>query len=277
MNIKTVMVHMELGQASERLATFAADLAGRLGAVSVIGIAGCQPVQLVYEETYVAGEIMAADREQIEAELKEAEQRFRDAFKARVKRLEWRSDITPGALADYIASEARAADLLISGPDIGGSIFDHARQVKIADLVFKAGRPVIIVPRGCDHLDLSHVLIGWKDTAECRRALASALPLLALAGRISVLSIISEERKDQAEKQVADVVQWLARHGLEAAGETHVLNGDDTLAFERLVQEKAPGLVVAGAYGHSRLREWVLGGVTCDFLIDPDRPVLLSH
>ncbi len=277
MDIKSIMVHLELEQPNEGLLALTAELAQRLSASQVTGIAGCQPVQLVYDEACVAGEIMAADREQIETELKQVEQRFRNSFSKKVKQLEWRCNITPRPLADYIASEARAADIVISGPDIGGSVFDHARQVKIADLIFKAGRPIMIVPKACNHLDLSHVMIGWKDTAECRRALAAALPLLKLAGRMSVVTIAPKEEKEQAAEQVDDVIQWLSRHGLKAAGEAHTLKGADTLCFSRLVQEEAPGLVVAGAYGHSRLREWILGGVTGDFLINPDRPVFLSH
>lgn len=220
---------------------------------------------------------MAADRDQIEMELKQAEQRFRDAFKGKVKRMEWRSNVTPGPLADYIAAEARAADLVVTGPDIGGSMFDHARQVKVADLVFQAGRPVLVVPPACTRLDLKHVLIGWKDTAECRRATLAALPVLALAERVSVAAIAAEDYQECAEEEVEDVVQWLSRHGIEAEGETVAQKGDDATCFALLLQEKGPSLVVAGAYGHSRVREWALGGVTGDYLMHPDRPVLLAH
>jgi nucleotide-binding universal stress UspA family protein len=277
MTFKTITVHLELEEPNDGLFSLAADLAGRLDSTQIIGIAGCQPIQLLYDETYVAGEIMTADREQIEAELKKVEQRFREALKGKVKRLEWRSNVTCGPLADYIASEARAADLVITGPDIGGSMFDHARQVRIADLVFQAGRPVLIVPKVCTYLDLGHVLIGWKETPECRRAAADALPLLKLAGRVSVVTIASGEELASAEGQIKDVVEWLVRHGVRADAEVIAHKGDDVQCFARLVQEKSPGLVVAGAYGHSRLREWALGGVTGDYLINPDRPVLLSH
>lgn len=277
MDIETIMVHLELERPNEGLLALATDLATRLGAAHLIGIAGCQPIQLVYADTYASGDIMAADRDEIEAELKKVEQRFRETCKGKIKRLEWRSNVTCGPLADYIASEARAADLVITGPDIGGSIFDHARQVRIADLVFQAGRPVLIVPKVCTHLDLSRVLIGWKETPECRRAAAGALPLLKLAGRVSVVTIASEEELVLAEGQVKDIVEWLLRHGVKADRDVIAHKGDDVERFARLVQEKSPGLVVAGAYGHSRLREWALGGVTGDYLINPDRPVLLSH
>lgn len=277
MNIKTIMMHLELEQANTDLFTLATDLAARLGAAHLIGIAGCQPMQLVYSDTYATGDIIAADREEIVAELKKVEQRFRETCKGKVKQLEWRSNVTCGPLADYIASEARAADLVITGPDIGGSTFDHARQVKIADLVFGAGRPVLVAPRACNHVDLSHAMVGWNDSPQCRRAIVAALPLLKLAVRISVVAIASVQMKDEREKHVKDVVQWLSRHGVKADGDMVMREGDDTGCFARLVQEKSPGLVVAGAYGHSRLREWALGGVTGDFLLNPDRPILLSH
>jgi len=277
MNIKTIMMHLELEQANAGLLALATDLATRLGAAHLIGIAGCQPIQLVYNDTYATGDIMAADREEIEAELKKVEQRFHETCKGKAKQLEWRSNVTCGPLADYIASEARAADLVVTAPDIGGSVFDHARQVRIADLVFQAGRPVLIVPKVCTHLDLGHVLIGWKETPECRRAVVGALPLLRLAGRVSVIAIASEEEMALAADRVKDVAQWLLRHGIKAEAEAVARKGEDVQNFFKLVQEKAPGLLVAGAYGYSRFREWALGGVTGDYLINPDRPVLLSH
>src|SRR5271155_342296 len=106
MTFKTIMVHLELEQPNDGLFALTADLVGRLESADVTGIAGCQPIQLVYDEPYVAGDIMTADREQIEAELKKVEQHFWEAFKGKVERLEWRSNVTCGPLADYIASEA---------------------------------------------------------------------------------------------------------------------------------------------------------------------------
>ncbi|HKD47686.1 MAG TPA: universal stress protein [Rhizomicrobium sp.] len=277
MDYKTIMVHLELAMPNAGLFAVAGDIAAQLGAAQIIGIAGCQPVQLVYGDTYVSGEIAAADREQVESELTATEQRFREAFKGQACRVEMRSNVTCGPLADYIACEARAADLVITGPDIGGSMFDQARRVKVADLVFQAGRPVLLVPKNCNRLDFEHLMIGWKETSECRRATMAALPLLKLARRVSVLTIAAEEDTKRAGEEVADVVQWLVRHGVLAEGRALAHRGDDVPQFARLMQETAPGLVVAGAYGHGRLREWVLGGVTGDVLINPDRPVLLFH
>lgn len=276
MGYRTLMVHLELGRSNEGLLAITRDLALRLKA-AVIGIAGCQPIQLMYNETYVAGEIYAEDRKLIEKQIQDAEQEFRAAMAGKVAELEWRSMVTFSSLAEYIAHQARAADLLITGPDIGGSVFDHTRRVGIADLVMEAGRPVLIVPKGRNELHLQNVIIGWKGTRESRRAIADALPLLKLAHHVTVVQIAPDEEISGAKTHVADVAKWLASHGIKANAEALAAMGPDSDRLSDIARERSMGLIVAGAYGHSRLREWVLGGVTGDFLMNPDRPVLVSH
>ena len=80
-----------------------------------------------------------------------------------------------------------------------------------------------------------------------------------------------------AKDDVADVAKWLASHGINAKAEAIAAIGPDSERLCDIARERAAGLIVAGAYGHSRLQEWVLGGVTGDFLINPDRCVLVSH
>ena len=276
MGYKTLMVHLELGRPNAGLLAITSDLAQRLKA-AVIGIAGCQPIQLMYNETYVAGDILAEDRKLIEKQIQDAEREFREALAGKVPALDWRSTVTYGPLAEYVARQARAADLLITGPDIGGSVFDHSRRVGIADLVMEAGRPVLIVPKGRDELHLQNVIVGWKGTRESRRAIADALPLLKLAHHVTVLQIAPDAEMSSAKDHVADVVKWLASHGINAKAEAIAAMGPDSDRLSDIVRERSTGLLVAGAYGHSRLREWVLGGVTGDFLMNPDRPVLISH
>src|SRR5476649_2811636 len=108
MDCKTIMVRLELGQSNKGLLAIAGDLAQRLKA-GVIGIAACQPIQIVYDATYVAGEILAEDRKQIEKQMKEAESEFRAELKDKVPDLGWRSTVTFGSLANYVANQARAA------------------------------------------------------------------------------------------------------------------------------------------------------------------------
>lgn len=276
MGYKTIMVHLELSDTNDGLLQIAGDLAERLHA-DVIGIAGCQPVQLAYGDTYFSGDVVIADRTEIEKELQQAEANFRAVFAARGVKVEWRSTICFQPLADFIAHEARAADLIITGPDIGGSTFDSTRRVSIADLVMQAGRPVLIVPQKQKKMNLEHIVVGWKGSRESRRVIVDALPLMKLAGKVTVLEIAPEADLSRAKESLADVTSWLKRHGIPASSEAIVAKGEDSSRFSELVHEKDADLIVAGAYGHSRVREWVLGGVTNDFLLNPDRCVLVSH
>ncbi|MBN9544813.1 MAG: universal stress protein [Alphaproteobacteria bacterium] len=276
MGFKTLMVHLELGRANDRLLAVAGDLAQRLKA-HVIGIAACQPIQLMYNETYISGEIVEQDREQIEKQLGDAERQMRTALDALGVKSEWRSTITPGSLADFMAVQARAADLVLTGPSLRGSTFDHTRQVNVADLAMEAGRPVLIVPHGRDHLDLNRAMVAWKSTRESRRAVADALPLLKLAHEVSVVEVVGDEEIPGAKQDVTDVAAWLARHGVIAKPEAVPAIGPDAERLYDLARERQVDLIVAGAYGHRRVREWIFGGVTADFLMTPDRCVMLSH
>lgn len=276
MGYKTIMVHLELSDTNDGLLQISGDLAERLHA-EVIGIAGCQPIQLAYADTYFSGDVVVADRTETEKELQRAEANLRAVFATRGLRAEWRSTICYQPLSDYIAHEARAADLIITGPDIGGATFDSTRRVSIADLVMQAGRPVLIVPPTQKVMNLQHIVVGWKGSRESRRVIVDALPLMKLGAKVTVLEIAPEADVARAKTNLADVCRWLKQHGVVASAEAVAAKGEDSARFSELAREMDADLVVAGAYGHSRLREWVLGGVTYDFLLNPDRCVLVSH
>jgi nucleotide-binding universal stress UspA family protein len=165
-----------------------------------------------------------------------------------------------------------------------GDLFDASRSVNTGDLIMQAGRPVLTVPSAAatgladaNHLPLDHVLVAWKDTREARRAVADALPLLLQASAVSVVEIADETDLDAAHRRVSDVVHWLKRHHIHAQGSAQQSVGNDATALHTIAQERRADLIVAGAYGHSRLREWVLGGVTRDLLLNANRCSLVSH
>ena len=275
MTYATLMLHLELGQSNATRLAVAGDLAQRWGS-SVIGIAACQPMQMVYADGFVSGDVMAQDQAELTKELKFAEAEFRESLQSRVKQLEWRSSVTFSRLADYLARESRSADLIITGVS-GGDLFDASRSVNTGDLVMQAGRPVLLVPRGASALALERVLIGWKDTRETRRAVVDSLPLLRKALQVAVVEFAVEDDLADARNRMQDVTQWLARHGIAAEAQALLSSGDDATALYAHAQDQRAEVIVAGAYGHSRLREWVLGGVTRDLLISANRCALLSH
>lgn len=275
MSYATLMVHLELGRPNTGLLKITADLAERFGS-GVIGIAARQPLQLVYGDGYVSGDLYQQDRDEIIKELSAAEAEFRAALHGRTAFVDWRSSQTYADLADYIADEARGADLVVTGV-AAGDFLDGSRAVNAGELVMQTGRPVLIVPTGASALNMHHALICWKDTRETRRAVADALPLLKHATRISIVEIAREGDLPAAEKHVEDVVAWLARHSLRAQASTLLSTGDDATALYAFGQDIGADVVVAGAYGHSRVREWMFGGVTRDLLLSANRCSLVSH
>jgi nucleotide-binding universal stress UspA family protein len=275
MSYATLMVHLELGRSNAGLLQIAVDLAERFQA-KVIGIAARQPLQMVYGDGYVSGDLFERDREEICKEMKDAEAEFRIALQPRVPVIEWRSTQTFANLADYLCDEARCADLIVTGV-ASGDMFDSSRAVDTGALVMEAGKPVLLVPKTATSLKLERVLVAWKDSRETRRAVADAVPLMKRATQVSVVEIATAENLPSAQQHVADVVAWLKCHAIKAEGRARVSTGDDAAGLYAVAQDQGADVVVAGAYGHSRLREWVLGGVTRDLLLSADRCSFISH
>jgi nucleotide-binding universal stress UspA family protein len=272
----TLMVHLELGHPNTALLQLAGDLAERLHS-SVVGAAMCQPMPIIYNDGYIPSDVIEQDRQQIESEMKAAEAEFHAVLGGRVEISGWRSIVTSMALSTQLANEARCADLVITGVGPKASLLDVSRHLDLGDFVMHAGRPCLIVPEGTASLGLGHVVVGWKDTGETRRAARDALPLLKQAGRVTVAEIAPEEDLANASGRLREVVGWLKRHGIEANPLAARSTGDDAAALEAIIQDQAADLLVAGAYGHSRLREWVLGGVTRNLLLRASRCSLVSH
>lgn len=277
MSYAKLMVHLELGRSNAALLNVACDLAERAQA-SVIGIAACQPLMTTaFAGGFISGEAIELDRGEIESEAKEAQAEFRALLDGRVEALEWRCMETPTPLADYFAREARGVDLILTAPDRGGALLPDTRRVNIGDLVMRVGRPVIIVPTHAKGLQLDRVLVAWKDSREARRAALDALPLLEITGHVTVVEVASKEDEEAASTRLMDVAAWLKLHGILAETMVAPSNGDAVAALAAVARDQHADVLVAGAYGHSRLREWTFGGVTADLLLDPLRCVLLSH
>lgn len=274
MTYKTIMAHLHVGKSNVELLRVAGDLADRLGA-RIVGIAACQPMQLFYGEGYTSSSAVVDCQDELKAELRAAEAEFRGALKGSKAELEWRSSYTTEALPYYLASEARCADLIISSVATADAL-NSSRHTSLGDLVMRAGRPVLVVPRTGARPSFERIVLAWKDTREARRAAVEALPLLALAKQVTVLEIAHEADIPTAQGRVQDVADWLTLHGITAVPSAVSFHGDDAAGINSVLAEQNCDLVIAGAYGHNRLREWAFGGVTHD-LLKGSRCALLSH
>ncbi|MBB5206539.1 universal stress protein [Chiayiivirga flava] len=200
----------------------------------------------------------------------------RDGVPLAVRTLEAWSGDAGGTAAD----SARTADLVVTG----------ARGAEAADrlvttLLFECGRPVLIVPPACRALaPPGRAVVAWTPTREAARAVHDALPLLADAASVDVVTIRSDPAADrnggtqQVTQSLRLLVDHLRRHGVSARAQS-APEGGRTAAAELLDRARTlhADLLVAGAYGHARMREWWLGGTTRDLLRDAALPLLLAH
>jgi nucleotide-binding universal stress UspA family protein len=275
MSYSTLMVHLELGRGNAALLNLAGDLAQRFDA-GVIGIAIGQPAPLSFGDGYVDGAAIEEGRHEREREIQEAEAEFRAVLGTRLAHLEWRSRVLFSPLADYLAREARSADLLITRAG-AVDLFDASRSANAGELLMLAGRPLLLVPGAVTAAPVRCTMVAWKDTREARRAIVDALPLLRQSPVVAVVEIAAGQDLAAARGRLRDVTAWLKRHGVGAESQAVEHDGDDGAMLAATADRHGADLLVAGAYGHSRLREWAMGGITRDLLACADRCVLLSH
>jgi nucleotide-binding universal stress UspA family protein len=137
---------------------------------------------------------------------------------------------------------------------------------------------VLVVPAGVGSLRADHVVIGWKETREARRAVQDALPFLHEAVRVNIVEYCSADKKEATWQHVDDVARFLSRHEIDADAEVFVTSQDsDSTQLTQYATDRGADLLVTGAYGHSRLGEWIFGGMTRDLLMSSPFCCLMSH
>lgn len=274
MNFRTIMANLALDRSNEACFAIAGDLAQRFEA-HVIGIAASDlKPPLYYAEGEQAEAILGQERTAIRERIDHLEKTFRARLANKSRGLEWRSAID--FPARFVSTEVRAADILVTEISMGPN--DPYSAADPNDLVMAIGRPLLAVPEGLEWLDTRHILVAWKDTREARRAIVDALPLLSLATEVTVVEILEERSERSAtQSRLKDVGCWLQQHDIPA--ETLVIDQpeDITARLDEAASDAGAGVIVAGAYGHSRLREWILGGVTRYLMAQRKRCVLLSR
>jgi len=271
----TLLVHLELGHWNNGLLQVACEMANESDA-HVVGITGCQPFSMTLGEGYVYGDFFESGSVQLVAQEKEMEATFRQAFSSSVRSLEWRSTTQCVSIADYVAQAGCGADLIMTS-GIPAESFDAQRHLNRGDLLMIAGRPLLVVPEKVSSPTVKNVMIAWKDTREARKAVLDALPLLKRAAFVTIVELTTEARLAAARDQLGDIARWLERHDVNVEPNATVSYGDDARQLEVIAVEQGAELTVAGAYGHSRLREWAFGGITRDLLVPSSRCSFLSH
>ena len=272
MSYATLMVYVDADDAPERRVRLAAGLADKFSA-TLTGMSALAIEPFVAEGVVIEDMTEAAVNEATE-KLAGRDKWFRAIAGADHRKLDWRSMME--FPTDALAREARSADLVVIGQARGTGDIYNAFDPGVA--LLKTGRPTLVVPEDVGSLHADHVVIGWKDAREARRAVQDALPFLHKATRVTVVEICESGEEAAARKHIDDVARYLARHRIR--GDVRVLvrqEGSGASQLLKLAQDEGADLLVSGAYGHSRLGEWIFGGMTRDLLSFSPICCLMSH
>lgn len=274
--VKDVVVNLS-GRAPQ---DFAADYAISVAATFGARIAG---IAFLYEPVIPDGtlggvpvELIELQREENSKAAKGAVSRFEAAAKQAGVAAETRIlDATFGGAATLFARIARRFDLAVVGQ--AQREYGVSEELMIEGALFESGRPVIVVPyiqkRG---LTLERVLACWDGGRTSARAIGDAMPILERARSVDIV-IVAEERKND-EITGANMSEHLTRHGI-AVNVKRIAKGNLTIedAILSYAADSGADFMVMGGYGHSRLREFILGGVTRGILATMTVPVFMSH
>jgi len=221
-------------------------------------------------------EIIKAQENAVAAEIARAKADFiKQTSTSGIRNGEWRTTIDDPV--DAMSLHARYADIVV----IGQADSSDGSEIAVdfpARLVLAAGRPVLIVPNaGSFDSTGKRILIAWNGSREATQAVTDAIPLLKLADNVNVMAV-NPRHGEHGSVPGADLGTYLARHGVHVDVMTNP--GDELDVGNELLSRAADlsaDLIVMGGYGHSRVREWILGGATRTILESMTIPVLMSH
>ena len=276
MGYKTILVHIAPG----KRCSLRVDVSLRLAQQHDAHLVALHAVTQFEVSGYVMAEVgpalIESQKNAAAAEMARSQREFTEqATAAGLRNFEWRTAADDPA--DAMTMHARYADLAVIGQT------DTSDGSNIADdfperLVLSAGRPVLILPSVGSFSSIGkRILVAWNASREATRAVTDAIPLLRLADRVHVMAV-NPRHGEHGKVPGADIGLYLARHGVRVEVKTD--SGAEIDVGNELLSRAADldaDLIVMGGYGHSRLKEWVLGGATRTILESMTAPVLMSH
>jgi len=275
--IKDIIVNLSVIKSDSTVGNYAVSVAAALQA-HLTGIAFIyDPVVPISGTGYIPADVIESQRADNETAAEAAIKDFTAATdRAGISAEPQMLSASLTGAGDQFARMARRFDLAIVGqaqPEMS-----TMEQIIGETTLFESGRPMIMVPYiQKAPFKTDNVIICWDGSRTAARAVADAIPILGKSSRIEIVSVTNERGKED-EIEGADIGQHLARHGLKV--DVHRISKGNIDVADALLShaaDSATDLMVMGGYGHSRLREFVLGGVTRSIFQSMTLPVLLSH
>jgi nucleotide-binding universal stress UspA family protein len=279
MTYKTILVHLDAGlRTSARI-----DLALQLAAVHQAHVAALYTTFHLQAASFYMMAAAGAYYEQFDAHRISRRNAVKELFhtKARLAGVQSEWHEPPGPPNIEAPRYARHADLIVVGREDPDDADSAVAPLFLENLILGAGRPVLLAPPGTSSFDAdSEIVLAWDGSRESTRAAHDALPLLKLAPNVSLIVVDAPDgERGPSRVPGADIATGLARHGVlvETVEVDKVPHRDIGKALIQHARNRKAGLIVAGAYGHSRILEVTLGGVTRTLMETSTVPVLFSH
>jgi nucleotide-binding universal stress UspA family protein len=277
MTFKQVLVHVEPGSASEARLNYAIGLARTFGARLTGLTVTLSPAEIpaaMIGDAQILNAAIDAARESADY----AEQQFEGLMRDCGLATDWRNG--EGNPAQVVGAEAARADILVIGGQLRNDMDGGFYRLAPDDVLMACGRPTIVVPEKlATDFRAKRILLAWKNTPEAARAAHDAIPLLTQADEVILAEVASAGGWNGGHSiSVEDMADHLRVHGAKIT--TARIKGQASEAGDLLLDFGAKNrvdLIVAGAYGHSRVREWALGGVTASLLLRAQVPCLFSR
>ncbi|KMW48616.1 universal stress protein [Ralstonia insidiosa] len=279
MTYASVMVHLDASERAMHRLSLAACYAQAHHATLIAVYASFAPSPNWFYRMEGAAHYLEEDRNRRNRVRDVVHARFREAVQSVPIETEWRA-VDGDSLAEVLR-QAREADLLVVGQEDASDAESFVAPDFVETLILESGRPVLVVPYAGRFTSVAQrVLVAWSGGRESARALHDAMPLMS-GNTVQVLQMTGDRPPHWAEDTtVGQVARALVAHGIEPTVEEARCVDSDVAIGEMLLSRAADfgaDLIVMGGYGHSRLRELVLGGVTRTLLKTMTVPVLLSH
>jgi nucleotide-binding universal stress UspA family protein len=282
-DICDVMVHLDGTSEDEIRIAHAETIAAAFGA-HLTGICTNLLPDLRLIGTTGAGGASIAAFVAAEEELRRQGAEISKRLDGRLSRLSVRNelrriDAAPGSMASSVAAEARWSDVFIATYPYRTNGAPSWHEVLEA-VLFEGGHSVYFVPPGLKpRLKWNRALLAWTNTREAARGVAEGLPFLRRTSDVEIITVGADERRKTVRGyEAVDIAAHLDRHGVKVsvrALDPCKRSVSDVLREE--IDRRSADLLVMGAYGHSRWREWIIGGTTRDILASANVPVLMAH
>lgn len=280
MAYKDILLHLDESNECQERTRAAVSLAQNYEAHLVGFCPAVRPVVPAHVEVYMMSDIIQQQEKDAWKLAHEAKEQFQKAVSHLDLSTEYRAELClEPELAKVLSAHARSTDLVVLSQSKDEDVPLGGRHLP-EDVAMASGRPVLLVPYvGYGESIGQRVLVAWDGSREAARAVSDALPFLTAAESVVVMAVGNfQNGQSNSDDPAADIGRHLARHGCKvevyATKAVNISIGDTMLSR---CADLSSDLLVMGAYGHTRLKEMILGGVTRHILRHMTIPTLLSH